>query len=196
MKAKSKVAVYCASSPNLEQKYLDLAYDLGKAIALAGWDLVWGGGKTSMMGRVAQGARENGAATFGVIPERLISVEFADIDSSELHVVSDMRSRKGMIEEISDAFVVLPGGIGTLEEFFEIWVGRYLGFHSKPVVVCDPFDVYTPLRGALLHLKELQFMKAGQEEIVDWCIDLPSTISACQKGVDKNILDKNMQSDH
>jgi uncharacterized protein (TIGR00730 family) len=179
MTTKPRIAVYCASSPTLDQKYLDLAYELGVAIAKAGFDLVWGGGKTSMMGAVAQGARKNGAATFGVIPEKLISVEFADEDSSELLVVSDMRARKGEIEAMSAAFIALPGGIGTLEEFFEIWVGRYLGFHSKPVVVCDPFDVYTPLRASLVHLQDLGFMKPGQNELVAWCTDVAAAVAAC-----------------
>ncbi len=185
---KPRVAVYCASSPSLDQKYLDLAHDLGKGIGERGWDLVWGGGKTSMMGAVAQGARENGALTFGVIPEKLISVEFADGASSELHVVKDMRERKGLIETMSDAFVALPGGIGTLEELFEIWVGRYLGFHAKPVLVCDPFDVYTPMQAALKHLKELEFMKSGQEEKIAWCIDVPTTLDTLSQTLASSTL--------
>ena len=178
-----KVAVFCSSSPDIDQKYLDLAFDLGRAIGSCGWDLVWGAGTTSMMGAVARGARENGSQTFGVIPEKLVSVEFADRASSELHVVTGMRERKALMENLSDAFIVLPGGIGTLEEFFEIWVGRYLGFHSKPVIVCDPFDVYGPLKKSLEHLKDLNFMKAGQEALVNWCPDLTSAISACQIGL-------------
>lgn len=185
---KPRVAVFCASSPSLDQKYLDLAHELGKGIAFRGWDLVWGGGKTSMMGAVAQGARENGALTLGVIPEKLISVEFADGDSSELHVVKDMRERKGLIETLSDAFVALPGGIGTLEELFEIWVGRYLGFHEKPVVVCDPFDVYTPMQTALKHLKDLEFMKSGQEEKVSWCKDISSTLDTLSQTLSSSVL--------
>jgi uncharacterized protein (TIGR00730 family) len=144
---------------------------------------VWGAGKISMMGAVARGARENGSQTFGVIPEKLISVEFADEESSELRIVTDMRERKAMMEKLSDAFIILPGGIGTLEEFFEIWVGRYLGFHSKPVIICDPFDVYGPLQKSLDHLKDLNFIKAGQDALVNWCPDISSAISACQIGL-------------
>ena len=97
------------------------------------------------MGAVAKAARAGGAKTIGVIPDALVKIEFADHDSDVLHVVKDMRERKGMIEELSDAFVVLPGGAGTLEELFEIWVGRYLKFHNKPIVILDPFDLYKPL---------------------------------------------------
>lgn len=183
MNERAKIAVFCSSSPEVDQQYLDLAHEVGKAIAASGWDLVWGGGKTSMMGAVAIGARNGGAKTFGVIPEKLISIEFADGDSSELHVVSDMRTRKGMIDELSVGFIVLPGGIGTLEEFFEIWVAKYLGFHAKPVVVCDPFKVFQPLRISLNHLTELKFMKAGQAELVDWCEDVASAITACRSGL-------------
>ncbi|MEI6648068.1 MAG: TIGR00730 family Rossman fold protein [Actinomycetes bacterium] len=179
MSEKFRIAVYCASSPSIDQKYIDLAFEVGGAIAQSGADLVWGGGKTSMMGAVARGARENGAEVIGVIPERLISVEFADEKSTQLHVVEDMRARKGMIEKLSQASITLPGGIGTLEEFFEIWVGRYLGFHGNPVVVCDPFGDYQPLRGALTHLKSVNFMKDGQEEMVSWCSDTASAIRAC-----------------
>jgi len=155
-----------------------LAFAIGEAIGEQGWDLVWGGGKASMMGAVAKGARSKGAATIGVIPQPLIKLEFEDKDATQMHVVSDMRTRKAKIEDLSDAFIALPGGIGTLEEFFEIWVGSYLKFHSKPIAVCDPVGFYDPLRTALDHLAEHNFMKTGQAELVSWCKDIPSTLDA------------------
>jgi len=155
-----------------------LAFAIGEAIGEQGWDLVWGGGKASMMGAVAKGARSKGAATIGVIPQPLIKLEFEDKEASQMHVVSDMRTRKAKIEDLSDAFIALPGGIGTLEEFFEIWVGSYLKFHSKPIAVCDPVGFYDPLRTALDHLAEHNFMKTGQAELVSWCKDIPSTLDA------------------
>ncbi len=151
---------------------------IGEAIGEQGWDLVWGGGKASMMGAVAKGARSKGAATIGVIPQPLIKLEFEDKEATQMHVVSDMRTRKAKIEDLSDAFIALPGGIGTLEEFFEIWVGSYLKFHSKPIAVCDPVGFYDPLRTALDHLAEHNFMKTGQAELVSWCKDIPSTLDA------------------
>lgn len=175
-----RVAVYCSSSPAIHPEFVDLAFDVGVAIAQEGWELVWGGGAISMMGAVARGARSVGGKTIGVIPKKLVSIEFQDKESTELHYVADMRSRKGKIEEISDAFITLPGGIGTLEEFFEIWVGRYLGFHNKPIAVCDPTGAYSLLRQSLHHLTELEFMKPGQEELVKWCTDIPSAIDACK----------------
>jgi uncharacterized protein (TIGR00730 family) len=95
-----------------------------------------------------------------------------------MHVVTNMRTRKAKIEDLADAFIILPGGIGTLEEFFEIWVGRYLKFHGKPIAVCDPTGVYAPLQTALDHLASQNFMKSGQKELVTWCSDIPTAIEA------------------
>ena len=173
-----RVSVFCSSAPDIPKSSLDLAFGIGEAIGEQGWDLVWGGGKASMMGAVAKGARSKGAATIGVIPQPLIKLEFEDKDATQMHVVSDMRTRKAKIEDLSDAFIALPGGIGTLEEFFEIWVGSYLKFHSKPIAVCDPVGFYDPLRTALYHLAEHNFMKTGQAELVRWCKDIPSTLDA------------------
>jgi uncharacterized protein (TIGR00730 family) len=90
-----------------------------------------------------------------------------------------MRTRKAKIEELSDAFIALPGGIGTLEEFFEIWVGRYLGFHTKPIAVCDPTGAYAPLQVALDHLAALNFMKSGQSQLVTWTTQVKEALDAC-----------------
>jgi uncharacterized protein (TIGR00730 family) len=173
-----RVSVFCSSAPDIPKSSLDLAFGIGEAIGEQGWDLVWGGGKASMMGAVAKGARSKGAATIGVIPQPLIKLEFEDKEATQMHVVSDMRTRKAKIEDLSDAFIALPGGIGTLEEFFEIWVGSYLKFHSKPIAICDPVGFYDPLRTALDHLAEHNFMKTGQAELVSWCKDIPSTLDA------------------
>lgn len=171
-----KIAVYCASSRAVSPENLSLGFDLGAALAQQGHELVWGGGAISVMGEVAKGARTVGGKTIGVIPERLMNIEFIDHDSTELHVVADMRERKGLIEKISDGFIALPGGIGTLEEFFEIWVGRYLGFHNKPIAVLDPSNVYGTLRVALDDLTEKNFMKPGQHELVEWCVDVDTAL--------------------
>jgi len=176
-----RVSVFCSSAPDIPTTSLDLAFDIGKAIGEQGWDLVWGGGKASMMGQVAKGARSVGAKTIGVIPEPLINLEFEDKDATHMHVVKNMRDRKAKIEDLADAFIALPGGIGTLEEFFEIWVGSYLKFHQKPIAICDPSGVYDPLREALDHLAQHNFMKTGQAELVVWCKDIPSTLAAIRK---------------
>lgn len=176
-----KIAVYCASSTAVSEDNLKLGFQLGSEIAKQGHELVWGGGAISVMGQVAQGARQFGGRTIGVIPERLMNVEFIDQDSTEIHVVADMRERKGLIETLADGFIALPGGIGTLEEFFEIWVGRYLGFHSKPIAVLDPKNNYGSLRIALDDLTANNFMKPGQHELVNWFTDIEATLKHITK---------------
>lgn len=129
------------------------------------------------MGEVARGARSNSGKTIGVIPELLVGVEFVDKEASEIHIVKDMRERKGLIEQLSDGFIALPGGLGTLEELFEIWVGRYLGFHQKPIAILDPHDVYDSLRLALTDLTDKNFLKPGQQEQVRWCKSIDESLT-------------------
>ena len=138
------MCVYCASVP-MHQELLALAGQLGAAIAGNGWTLVTGGGNVSAMGAVARGARSKGGRTVGVIPKALVHRELADVDAAELVVTDTMRERKKVMEDRSDAFIALPGGIGTLEEFFEAWTAGYLGMHDKPLVVLDPFGHYDGL---------------------------------------------------
>lgn len=176
------IAVYCASSTAVAATSLELGFSLGATIARKGHQLVWGGGAISVMGEVAKGARSAGGHTIGVIPERLMTVEFIDREADEMHIVSDMRERKGKIEELADGFIALPGGLGTLEELFEIWVGRYLGFHQKPIAVLDPFGSYDSLRKALVDLTEKNFLKPGQHELVRWCADISETVEHIEVG--------------
>jgi hypothetical protein len=180
MSSQLRVSVYCSSSPSISQELIDLAYELGKGIGERGWDLVWGGGSISMMGAVARGARNHGGKTIGVIPSKLLNHEFEDKDATEMFIVKDMRERKGKLEELADAFIALPGGIGTLEEFFEIWVGRYLKFHNKPIVVCDSIGAYLPLQAALDHLTKLNLMKSGQSELISWTTTVSDALNALE----------------
>jgi uncharacterized protein (TIGR00730 family) len=132
------VCVYCASSDGIEQHHIALATEVGVRIAERGWSLVSGGGRRSMMGAVATAARTGGAHTTGVIPRSLVDLEWADHASDELLVVDTMRERKAMMEARAEAFLALPGGLGTCEELFEIWTSGYLRMHAKPVVLLDP----------------------------------------------------------
>lgn len=176
-----RVCVYCSSSPDIHGKYLDLATELGLAIGERKWELVSGGGHISMMGALARGVRTGGGRTIGVIPQSLVDIEFADHDSHELHVVDSMRNRKAKMEEMSSAFIALPGGPGTLEELFEIWVGRFLKFHDKPVVILDPFDLYAPLRDLLDHLEREGFVKPGQRELLHWSTSVNEALAICDQ---------------
>ncbi|MFZ2228103.1 MAG: TIGR00730 family Rossman fold protein [Candidatus Nanopelagicaceae bacterium] len=174
-----RVCVFCSSSPTIDKKYLDLATDLGSAIGANKWELVSGGGHISMMGAVARGVRAGGGRTIGVIPQSLVDIEFADNDNHELHVVDSMRERKAMMEDMSDAFIALPGGPGTLEELFEIWVGRFLNFHNKPVIILDPSGLYDPLRELLAHLEREGFVKPGQMELLHWSTTVEQALGLC-----------------
>lgn len=138
------VCVYCASGPD-HPELLALASELGEAIAERGWTLVWGGGRVSAMGAVASAARARGGRTFGVIPQHLMRREVADDQADELIVSDTMHQRKQIMEDHADAFIVLPGGVGTLDELFDAWTTGFLGVHDKPVVMLDPFGHYEGL---------------------------------------------------
>ena len=125
--------------------FIDLAAEVGTEIGRRGWQLVSGGGNVSMMGAVAAATRAAGGNTVGVIPKALVHREVADVDADELVVTDTMRERKKIMEDRADAFITLPGGIGTLEELFETWTAGYLGMHSKPMVMLDPFGHFDGL---------------------------------------------------
>ncbi|HMS77894.1 TIGR00730 family Rossman fold protein [Gordonia pseudamarae] len=144
MSAPITICVYCASGP-VDGHYLDLAAEVGAAIAAGGHTLVSGGGNVSMMGALARAVRAGGGRTVGIIPTALMEREVADVDADELIVTDTMRQRKQAMDDRADAFITLPGGIGTLEELFETWTGGFLGMHDKPVVLLDPEGFYAPL---------------------------------------------------
>ncbi|WP_033324760.1 TIGR00730 family Rossman fold protein [Actinomadura atramentaria] len=162
------ICVFCASSSRIDPRHVELAEQVGREIARRGHSLVSGGGTMSCMGAVARGARDGGAATVGVIPEGLLELEVADQASAELIVTPDMRSRKGEMDRRSDAFLVLPGGIGTLEELFEIWTARTLGMHTKQIAILDPLGVYDPLRELMKNLADTGFARAKVFDAIGW----------------------------
>jgi uncharacterized protein (TIGR00730 family) len=142
------VTVFSASSKSIDAVYFDAATRLGAAIAEAGWSLVYGGNNIGPMGALADAARSRGGKVIGVTPQVFIDHGHADVACDELLVVESMRARKAVMEDRGDAFITLPGGLGTLEEFFEIVVGQFLGFHGKPVVLLNVNGFYDDL----LHL--------------------------------------------
>ncbi|GAA5042318.1 LOG family protein [Nocardia callitridis] len=173
------VCVYCSASTH-EQSYLTLAADVGTEIARRGWQLVSGGGRVSMMGAVAVAAREGGANTIGVIPKHLVHQEVADTAADELVVTDTMRQRKQVMEDRADAFLTLPGGIGTMEEFFEAWTGGYLGQHDKPVVILDLDGFYTGLFRWLTELQDRKFVPQTAMDRVTVVTDLPAAFAALE----------------
>lgn len=153
------VCVFCASSEHLEQRWLDLARQTGRELASRGHILVSGGGRVGMMGAVAAGARDGGGHTIGVIPQSLVDLEVADTSSDELIIAADMAERKTIMIEKADAFITLPGGLGTLDELFEVWTTATLGQHRKPIVLLDPDDFYTGLLSWLEVLALTRFVQ-------------------------------------
>jgi uncharacterized protein (TIGR00730 family) len=165
------VCVFCSSSGRIDPSYVELAAAVGTELARRGHSLVSGGGSVSCMGAVARAARAGGAHTVGVIPRVLLDLEVADDDADELLVTDDMRARKGLMDARADAFLTLPGGLGTLEELLEIWVSRTLAMHAKPVVVLDPDGVFEPLRTQVDLLVEGGFVREGAQAAVTWVRD-------------------------
>lgn len=172
------VCVYCASGPT-HPELLSLATRLGEAIADRGWTLVSGGGNISAMGAVAAGARAHCGTTVGVIPKALVHRELADVDAAELIVTDTMRQRKQIMEDRADAFVTLPGGIGTLEELFETWTAGFLGMHDKPVVMLDPDGHYDGLLTWLAGLIDTGYVKSAALDRLLVVRDIDAALDLC-----------------
>jgi uncharacterized protein (TIGR00730 family) len=174
------VCVFCSSSGRIDPSYVELAAAVGTELARRGHSLVSGGGSVSCMGAVARAARAGGARTVGVIPRVLLAMEVADHDADDLLVTDDMRARKGLMDVRSDAFLTLPGGLGTLEELLEIWVSRTLAMHGKPVVVLDPDGLYDPLRAQVDLLVERGFVRDGARDAIAWVTTVADAFDAVE----------------
>jgi uncharacterized protein (TIGR00730 family) len=172
------ICVYCSSSETIDPSYRSLATAVGARLAADGYTLVSGGGRVSMMGAVARAARAGGAHTVGVIPAHLVPLEVADTDADELIVVDTMRERKRVMDERADAFLALPGGIGTLEELFEVWTAHTLDMHAKPVVVLDPDGFYAPLWQFLDGLRAAGFVRAAALEMLQRTTNVVAAFAA------------------
>jgi uncharacterized protein (TIGR00730 family) len=141
----NSVCVYCGSSDKIHRDYLAAAYELGQAIAGRGWELWYGAGSTGLMGAVADGALQAGGQVIGVIPEIFNTPKLAHMGLSRLEVVAGMHQRKARLAEQADAFIALPGGYGTFEEFFEILTWSQIGLHHKPVGLLNVRSYFDPL---------------------------------------------------
>lgn len=179
----ASVCVFCASSERIDPAHVRLATVVGGRLAEHGWTLVSGGGSVSMMGAVARAVRAGGGRTVGVIPRALVAIEVADHEADELVVTDGMRERKAVMDARSDAFLTLPGGIGTLEELLEIWVARSLGLHGKPVVVLDPDGVFAPLRQQVDRLVETGFVRPAAAAALVWTSTVDDAFEALRTGL-------------
>ena len=160
------ICVFCGASPGRHPAYVAAAGRLGQAIAASGRQVVYGGGKVGIMGAVADGALLAGGRVVGVIPEHLVQFEVAHGGLTELHVVASMHVRKQMMADRSDAFIILPGGLGTMEEFFEIWTWGQLGIHRKPYGLLNVAGYFDPLLAFLTHAVTEGFIRAEHRELL------------------------------
>jgi uncharacterized protein (TIGR00730 family) len=153
------IAVYCGSSFGIDPAYAAIATQVGQGLARKGITLVYGGGRAGLMGQVADAALSAGGKVIGIIPERLMNKEAGHMGLTELHVVPDMHVRKSMMIDKADAFITLPGGVGTLEELFEVWTWLQLGYHRKPVGLLNVNGYYDPLLAMMNHTVDQGFMR-------------------------------------
>lgn len=160
------VCVFCGAKPAVGEAYLEAARGFGELLARRGSTLVFGAGRTGMMGAAADGAIAAGGETIGIIPETLMDLELAHPDLTELHVVQTMHERKGLMHELSDALVALPGGLGTFEEILEALTWSVLKYHTKPVALLDVDGYWAPLIATLDRAVEEGFFRADHRELL------------------------------
>ena len=156
----SRLCVYCGSAVGLDRRYRAAARELGESLAKAGVELVYGGGRVGLMGVLADTVLTGGGRVVGIIPERLRAAEVAHQGVTELVIAGSMHDRKRLMAERADAFAILPGGIGTLDETFEILTWRQLGLHDKPIFLVDVAGYWQPLRDLLDHIAAQGFTQS------------------------------------
>ena len=157
-----RLAVYCGSSPGTNQAFAETARALGEEMVRRGIGLVYGGGRLGLMGIVADAVLDAGGEAYGVIPQALIDLEVAHTGLTELHIVTTMHERKAKMTDLTDAFVALPGGIGTLDELFEAWSWNALGYHAKPFALLNVGGFWDHLTGLMDHVMESGFMSSAR----------------------------------
>ena len=160
------VCVFCGSSSGEAPEYVQAAKHLGTLMAQQKQTLVFGGGKVGMMGQLAKAALEAGGEVIGVIPRWLAEKQLALKSVSDLRIVDTMHERKQLMAALADGFIALPGGIGTLEEFFEVWTWAQLGLHQKPCGLLNVCGYYSPLLGFVDHMVEQRFIEATHRQMV------------------------------
>lgn len=161
-----RICVFCGSSPGVDPRHRQAARRLGQGLARRGLELVFGGGRVGLMGEVAEACLEAGGVVIGVIPQFLLDREVGHDGCSSLHVVDTMHARKALMADLSDAFLALPGGIGTMEELFEAWTWSQLGTHAKPVGLLDVAGYYGPLVAFLDHMVGEGFLAAPHRALL------------------------------
>ncbi len=161
-----RIAVYCGSATPPDSRYADLAREVGAALARRGIGVVYGGGRLGLMGALAEGALGEGGEVVGVIPEALVAAEAANRDCTQLHVVATMHERKKAFTDLSDGFLTLPGGVGTMDELWEAISWAQLGYHSLPVGLLNRFGYYDGLIAFYRHMAQTGFIRADHRGIL------------------------------
>ena len=172
------LCVYCGSRPGSQPEFTQAAQQVGRWIGEHGGQLVYGGGCSGLMGTVAQATLDAGGRVIGIIPRALVEKEYANHSCTELIVVETMHERKRLMAEHSQAFLALPGGIGTFEEFFEVWTWRQLGYHDKPVGLLNIAGYYDGLQTFLEHSVKSEFMGDWQMGLVQTDTDATRLLPA------------------
>jgi uncharacterized protein (TIGR00730 family) len=179
--ALSSICVFCGSNGGADPAYLATAEAVGTGLARRGIRVVYGGGRVGMMGAVADAARAAGGEVVGVIPQQIFDLEVGHTGLDDLRVVGSMHERKALMAELSDAFVALPGGIGTLEELFEVYTWAQLGIHAKPLALLDVAGYYKPLAAFLDHAVAQRFLRPETREMLAVADDLDGLLATLEQ---------------
>jgi uncharacterized protein (TIGR00730 family) len=174
----SSVCVFCGSNAGADPAYVTTAEDVGSGLARRGIRVVYGGGRVGMMGALADAARAAGGEVIGVIPQPMVEREIGHTGIDDLRVVGSMHERKALMVELADAFIALPGGIGTLEELFEVYTWAQLGIHAKPLGLLDVAGYFAPLAAFLDHAVDQRFLRAETRAMLEVASDLDSLLAA------------------
>lgn len=178
---KKFLCVYCGASEKVNKKYYEAAEELGKMIAENGFNMVYGGGRLGLMGRVSNAVIENGGEVVGITTEQLDEREGVQKGLHEVHVVDTMHTRKFKMSQKADAFIIMPGGFGTLDEFFEILTWKQLGLHNKPIIIANIDNYWTKLIKAMQHIADEKFASVAHLEFAEVAENLEEVFSLIKK---------------
>lgn len=184
-----KIAVFCGASKGNNPIYVNRAYELGKFLAHNGYELVYGAGSIGIMGAVADGVLDYDGKAIGIMPKFLGEREIAHKNLTEYHVVNTMHERKKMISDMSDAFLMLPGGAGSLEEFFEVFTWAQIGLHDKPIGVLNVMQFFNPLEDMINHLISSGFVSEDYKDLATFEEDIEILFQSLQQKQTTKIRD-------
>ncbi len=171
------ICVYCGSNKGVNPTFETAARDLGRSLAAYGFRLVYGGGSVGLMGALARTMLAGGGEVVGIIPQALLDREIGLVEASELIVTTTMRERKALMDEYSDAFLVLPGGFGTVEELMETLTLRQLGYHHKPIIVINLQGYYDPLLRFFEHIVAQGYVSETQNQLYQMVVNVDEAVA-------------------